>query len=219
MYNMTTLEMVYDLNNDYELCLDEVGRGCLFGDVYIACVVLPKDTDFDKTNIKDSKKFTSKKKLKTVANYIKEHALCWHIESISSEKIDEINILQSVMLGMHNCIDEILKKIDNEKKIEIIVDGNYFNKYKNMHHVCVEKGDGKYVGIAAASILAKDGRDEYISNLCKKYECLNEYYNLEKNVGYATKDHLNGIKENGITQWHRRTFGICKNYDKIKNIL
>lgn len=211
--------MVYDINNDYELCLDEVGRGCLFGDVYVACVVLPKDIKFDKTNIKDSKKFTSRKKLRDVANYIKDNALYWHIASINANIIDDINILQSVMLGMHKCIDEILGKIDNYKKIEIIVDGNYFNKYKKINHVCIEKGDSKYVGIAAASILAKNARDDYISDLCKKYECLNEYYNLEKNVGYATKDHLNGIKEHGITQWHRRTFGICKNYDKIKNIL
>ena len=216
---MTNLQMVYDINNDYELCLDEVGRGCLFGDVYVACVVLPKDIKFDKTNIKDSKKFTSRKKLRDVANYIKDNALYWHIASINANIIDDINILQSVMLGMHKCIDEILGKIDNYKKIEIIVDGNYFNKYKKINHVCIEKGDSKYVGIAAASILAKNARDDYISDLCKKYEYLNEYYNLEKNVGYATKDHLNGIKEHGITQWHRRTFGICKNYDKIKNIL
>ncbi len=216
---MTNLQLVYDINNDYELCLDEVGRGCLFGDVYVACVVLPKDIKFDKTNIKDSKKFTSRKKLRDVANYIKDNALYWHIASINANIIDNINILQSVMLGMHKCIDEILGKIDNYKKIEIIVDGNYFNKYKKINHVCIEKGDSKYVGIAAASILAKNARDDYISDLCKKHECLNEYYNLEKNVGYATKDHLNGIKEHGITQWHRRTFGICKNYDKIKNIL
>tara|TARA_Y100000992_G_C21269931_1_gene496102 strand:- start:2100 stop:2750 length:651 start_codon:yes stop_codon:yes gene_type:complete len=216
---MTNLQLVYDINNDYELCLDEVGRGCLFGDVYVACVVLPKDIKFDKTNIKDSKKFTSRKKLRDVANYIKDNALYWHIASINANIIDNINILQSVMLGMHKCIDEILGKIDNDKKIEIIVDGNYFNKYKKINHVCIEKGDSKYVGIAAASILAKNARDDYISDLCKKYEYLNEYYNLEKNVGYATKDHLNGIKEHGITQWHRRTFGICKNYDKIKNIL
>ena len=217
---MSELQMMYSNENDYEICIDEVGRGCLFGDVYIACVVLPKGNEFNKKDIKDSKKFTSKSKLKNIANRIKEEALYWHVACINAEIIDEINILQAVMLGMHECVDKVLPKIyDNEKKIELIIDGNYFKSYKNIKHVCIEKGDSKFVGIAAASILAKNARDEYISDLCKEYPQLNEYYKLEKNVGYATKDHLNGIKENGITQWHRKTFGICKNYDKIKNIV
>tara|TARA_A100001035_G_C27751640_1_gene486782 strand:- start:738 stop:1391 length:654 start_codon:yes stop_codon:yes gene_type:complete len=217
---MSELQMMYSNENDYEICIDEVGRGCLFGDVYVACVVLPKGNGFNKKDVKDSKKFTSKSKLKNVADRIKEEALYWHIASINAEIIDEVNILQAVMLGMHKCVDSILPKIyDNEKKIELIIDGNYFKPYENLKHVCVEKGDSKYIGIAAASILAKNARDEYIHELCEKYPQLNEFYKLGKNVGYATKDHLNGIKEFGITQWHRRTFGICKNYEKIKNIV
>ena len=217
---MSELQMMYNNENDYEICIDEVGRGCLFGDVYVACVVLPKGNEFNKKDIKDSKKFSSKIKLKNIANRIKEEALYWHVASINAEIIDEINILQAVMLGMHKCADSVLSKIKGEyDKIQLIIDGNYFKPYHNLKHICIEKGDSKYVGIAAASILAKDARDEYISDLCIKYPILNENYNLEKNVGYATKDHLNGIKENGITQWHRRTFGICKNYDKIKNIV
>lgn len=222
---MTELKMMYDEENDYEICLDEVGRGCLFGDVYVACVVLPKDNGFDKKDIKDSKKFTNKEKLKEKANYIKENALHWHIASISSEVIDEINILQSVMRGMHKCIDNVLSKINREgKKINLLVDGNYFNSYRDelgeeIKHILIKQGDAKYVGIAAASILAKDARDNYIVELCEKYEELQDCYNLKKNVGYATKEHLNGIDKHGITNWHRKTFGKCKNCTKIKNII
>ena len=112
--------MMYSNENDYEICIDEVGRGCLFGDVYIACVVLPKGNEFNKKDIKDSKKFTSKSKLKNVANRIKEEALYWHVACINAEIIDEINILQAVMLGMHECVDKVLTKIyDNEKKNRI----------------------------------------------------------------------------------------------------
>ena len=219
------LEMVYDVNNEYELCLDEVGRGCMFGDVCIACVVLPKDNSFDKKDIKDSKKFTSKLKLKDKANYIKEKALFWHIAKITPQVIDEINILQAVMSGMHKCIDNVLSKINYKgKKIQLIIDGNYFNTYTDINgekieHVTVKQGDGKYVGIAAASILAKNERDNDIIELCEKYPLLKECYGLDKNVGYATKKHLEGIEEHGITEWHRKTFGKCKNCEKIKNIV
>jgi ribonuclease HII len=219
------LEMMYDYSNDYEICLDEVGRGCMFGDVYVACVVLPKDNKFDKKDIKDSKKFTSRIKLKNKAEYIKENALFWHVAQISVGVIDEINILQAVMMGMHKCIDSVLSKIDyKNKKIKLIVDGNYFNEYKDINgvkieHVTVKQGDGKYVGIAAASILAKDSRDSDIIELCEEYPVLKECYGLDKNVGYATKKHLEGIEEHGITQWHRKTFGKCRNCKKIKDIV
>ena len=210
----------------YQICLDEVGRGCLFGDVYIACVILPKEpTLFDGTNIKDSKKFTSKKKLKEVSDYIKSNALYWHITSLNSDMIDKINILQSVMRGMHTCISEMLNKINSQDSIHFkdciaIVDGNYFVPYtrydanaecfETLPHITIEKGDGKIMGIAAASILAKDARDNYIETLCNRYPLLDERYNLKKNVGCATKAHREGIIEHGITQWHRKTYGICK---------
>lgn len=219
------LELIHDISNDYELCLDEVGRGCMFGNVYIACVVLPKDNSFDKKDIKDSKKIKSKTKLNKIANYIKENALFWHVESINVDVIDSVNILQSVMIGMHKCIDNIISKLDTKnKKVGLIIDGNYFNEYKNkngekINHVTIEKGDGKYVGIAAASILAKSSRDNYIIELCERYPILQEHYKLQNNMGYGTKAHLEGILGNGITQWHRRTFGICKNYAEIKHIV
>jgi len=220
------LKLIHDISNDYELCLDEVGRGCMFGNVYIACVVLPKDNSFNKKDIKDSKKIKSRAKLDRISEYIKENAVFWYVESISVDVIDSVNILQSVMIGMHNCIDNILSKIDvKNKKVELLVDGNYFNEYKytdgtKINHVTIKQGDGKYLGIAAASILAKSSRDKYILDLCEKYPILKENYGLQNNMGYGTKVHLEGIESNGITQWHRKTFGKCKEFrDKIKDVV
>lgn len=226
------LDLVYDTQNKYEICIDEVGRGCLFGRTYIASVILPKDGSFDGKDIKDSKKFSSKKKIKEVSDYIKQNALYWHIESVESGVIDEINILQAVMRGMHSCIKNMTEKMKNDGKLNsqleheyknelmAIIDGNYFNPYrtfdeisetiKELPAVTVEQGDAKYMGIAAASILAKVARDEYIIDLCSQYPVLSEKYGLDTNVGYGTKKHLDGIKEHGITQWHRKSFGICK---------
>ena len=129
------------------------------------------------------------------------------------------------MKGMHQCIDNVYNQINQTDSIHYkdciaIVDGNYFKpyiKYDNstdtfteMPHETIEKGDGKIMGIAAASILAKDARDTYVSDVCDEYPLLDERYNLKKNVGYATKAHLDGIKQHGISEFHRKTFGICK---------
>jgi ribonuclease HII len=223
-----TLTRFYDINNKYELCIDEAGRGCMFGRVYIACVVLPKDPDsFSGNDIKDSKKFSSKKKINIVAQHIKDNALAWHVSFIESSVIDEINILQSVMKGMHDCIRNIIGKLNIMTNVDNslenfmgIIDGNYFTPYMSfdntkeciceMPHITIEKGDAKYMGIAAASILAKTERDSYIEKLCEDYPALNEKYGLSKNMGYGTKAHMDGIASHGITQWHRRSFGSCK---------
>ena len=215
-------------SNLYEFALDEAGRGCLFGRVYIACVVLPKDptlfTGVDGTNIKDSKKFSSKKKLAEVAEYVKRNALAWHVSWIEADEIDKINILESTMKGMHDCIDNVFKKIQDIPSMGqcmAIVDGNYFKPYSRfdqitstivgLPHVTIEKGDGTYMGIAAASILAKNARDEWVLEMCQQYPILVERYGLDTNMGYGTKRHLDGIREYGISQWHRRTFGdLCK---------
>jgi ribonuclease HII len=221
------LDLVYNDINRYEICLDEVGRGCLFGPAYIAAVVLPKDGSFDLTDIKDSKKFSSKKKIKERSDYIKQHAIVYDIQFVESQVIDEINILQAVMRGMHNCIRNCLDKLktvnngDNfYDETMAVIDGNYFNPYqwyepttesfKELSFVTVEQGDSKYAGIAAASILAKVARDEYICELCEQYPYLNEQYGLEKNVGYGTKQHMAGIKQYGITGWHRKSYSPCK---------
>jgi len=221
------LELIYDNKNKYEICIDEVGRGCLFGKTYIACVILPKDGSFDGKDIKDSKKFSSKTKIKEVSNYIKEHALYWCVEAIDSKIIDEVNILQAVMIGMHNCIkkaiDEFISKENGSiNETMAIIDGNYFKPYRwfdkekevisELPFVTIEQGDAKYMGIAAASILAKVARDDYIVALCSQYPDLSLYYGLDSNMGYGTKKHLEGIQEHGITQWHRRSFGICKSF-------
>lgn len=230
MKNKVLLERFYNEDNSYEVCIDEVGRGSMFGRVYIASVILPKESkSFDGSNIKDSKKFSSKKKLKEVANYIKENALSYNISYIESEIIDDINILQATMQGMHTCIKNSLTDIQNIcennkgeicNNVQLIIDGNYFKPYMyydnqkqqiiEIPHITIEQGDSKYMGIAAASILAKDARDSYILSLCDEYPCLSEKYQLNKNMGYGTKSHLMGINNHGISQWHRRSFGSCK---------
>lgn len=223
------LERFYTDNDElYEISMDEAGRGCMFGRVYIASVVLPKNPElFSGVNIKDSKKFSSKTKLREAAEYIKQNALVWHVEYADANEIDEKNILMCVMEGMHKCIRNSITKVNevtniqhNTSKFMAIVDGNYFkpychfdsstNDYQQIPHVTVEQGDGKYMAIAAASILAKTARDDYVLEMCEKYPILSEKYGLDKNVGYGTKAHMSGIKEHGITQWHRRSFGCCK---------
>jgi len=219
------LDRFYNEKNQYEFAVDEAGRGCLFGRVYIAGVVLPKDPSmFDGKDIKDSKKFTSKKKINEVAEYIKQNALAWHVAWVDEKVIDNINILKATMQGMHECIRETMLKLGDcdMDKCTALVDGGYFTAYRcydenkqsirELSHITVEQGDGKYMAIAAASILAKTSRDAYIHEMCEKYPALKERYGIDTNMGYGTKRHLDGIKEYGITQWHRRTFGEnCKN--------
>ena len=211
-----------------EIGVDEVGRGPMFGRVYCAAVILPQN-NFKHELMKDSKKFSSKKKLREMAEYIKEHALVWNVEYIEPDVIDRINILSSVMKGMHTCISESIQKTNvltnmdhNMTNFMAVVDGNYFkpygyfdntiNEFQYMEHVTVEKGDGKYMAIAAASILAKTARDANIHELCDQYPLLDDLYGFRKNVGYGTKQHRDGIAQNGITKWHRKTFGeACRN--------
>ena len=232
----------------FEIGVDEVGRGPLFGRVYTAAVILPKDGSFDCSMVKDSKKFHSKKKIDEAAKYIKENALAWYISFEDEKTIDEINILQATQLSMHNSILEVRKQynknIKEGKEIEenqieenqieenqiegkdysysLLIDGNYFKpitylnkrsgKMETIPYTTVEGGDNKYASIAAASILAKVERDRYIDELCQQNPTLAEYYGIDSNKGYGAKRHMEGIKEHGITIWHRRSFGICKNY-------
>lgn len=215
----------YYLENPHisEIGVDEVGRGPLFGRVYTAAVILPKDDSFDHSKMKDSKKFHSKQKIQEVAEYIKENAIAWSVAYEDEKTIDEINILQATQKSMHKCIREVVKKTSRQPDlIQLLIDGNYFNsytKYNNtqrklevLKHVCIEGGDNKYSCIAAASILAKVARDAYIEELCNEHPELSERYNIDSNKGYGAKKHLDGIKEHGITKWHRKTFGICKKY-------
>jgi ribonuclease HII len=214
-------------NKNYEVCLDEVGRGPLLGRVYTAAVVFDPAADFSNPyfqKIKDSKKFSSKKKMREVAEFIRSNCLAYSIQFVEADIIDEINILQAVYRGMHLCVGDILNQlhiiglgtIPIEEDTLVVVDGNMFRPYcryneatgelREIPHVTVVKGDGTYLGIAAASIIAKVARDEYIYDLCRQFPELAERYKLDKNVGYGTREHLEGIAKYGITEFHRKSF-------------
>lgn len=206
---------------DVEIGVDEAGRGPMFGRVYIGAVVIPKNSDIDWSIVKDSKKFSSKKKILEAAEFVKAHALHWNVSWEDESTIDRINIRQATLKGMHSCIKTILNECEHatHENTMLLIDGNDFRPYMipgpeceliPINHICIKGGDNEYVAIAAASILAKVHRDEYINDLCEKYPLLSEYYSIDTNKGYGAKVHMEGIKTHGITQWHRRTFGICK---------
>ena len=209
-------------NNNWEIGIDEAGRGPLFGRVYTAAVVLPKDKDlFDHSLMKDSKKFTSKKKINEVYEYIKKNAIAYNVCYEDETTIDKINILQATFKSMHNSVRNILQNKPDDKKIEkLLVDGNNFkpftylnnNHITQLNHTCIEGGDNKFCSIAAASILAKVERDKYIEELCEKNPDLDDKYGILKNKGYGTRKHIDGIKQYGISEFHRKTYGLCKNY-------
>jgi ribonuclease HII len=224
------------LNEDdtiFEIGADEAGRGPLFGRVYSAAVILPKDDNFEHFRMKDSKKFHSKKLIEETAEYIKQNAVAWYISYEDEKTIDEINILQATQKAMQSAILEVRNQLNNQLKREnkketidynyhLLIDGNYFNpivyfnknsnKLETIPYSCIEGGDNKYTCIAAASILAKVERDKYIEQLCKENPELIEKYGIDQNKGYGAKKHLDGINEHGITIWHRRSFGICKKF-------
>ena len=180
-------------NNNWEIGIDEAGRGPLFGRVYTAAVVLPKDKDlFDHSLMKDSKKFTSKKKINEVYEYIKKNAIAYNVSYEDETTIDKINILQATFKSMHNSVRNILQNKPDDKKIEkLLVDGNNFkpftylnnNHITQLNHTCIEGGDNKFCSIAAASILAKVERDKYIEELCEKNPDLDDKYGILKNKG------------------------------------
>ena len=210
------LKPAYCLDEDVqEIGVDEAGRGPMFGRVYAGAVSLPKSmAAFQHALMKDSKKFHSEKKIREVAAYIKAHALAWAVGWADEREIDELNIRRATHKAMHRAITEVLLK-EKKENILLLVDGNDFTpvldeKGEKMAHVCIEGGDNTYSCIAAASILAKVARDDYISDLCKENPDLITHYDLLKNKGYGTKKHMDGIKQYGITEWHRKTFGICR---------
>jgi len=225
------LKTCYDIDPDvFEIGVDEVGRGPLFGRVYTAAVILPKDDGFNHSMMKDSKRFTSKKKIEEAANYIKENAIGWYVTFEDETVIDEINILQATQTSMRNSILKLKEYVTqpfteeekNELKFQLLIDGNYFNPISTLNkkrnilevipYVCIEGGDNKYSSIAAASILAKVARDKYIYDLCIENPELIENYGIDSNKGYGSKKHISGIIQYGITKWHRKSFGICKKY-------
>ena len=180
----------------FEAGTDEAGRGCLSGPVVAAAVILP--SSFKHPLLNDSKKLTEKKR-NELRPYIEKHALSFSVTFINNEEIDKINILQASIKGMHGAIEQL--------KIEpnfIIVDGNKFNPYKEIPHETIVKGDAKFMSIAAASILAKTYRDEYMAKIHDEFP----QYNWKKNKGYPTKEHRKAIQEFGATLYHRKTFKL-----------
>jgi len=198
------------IENMLEAGIDEAGRGPMFGSLYTAAVILPYDKSFPHEMMRDSKKLSERKRL-IAFDLIKEYALDYSIVSIDEAMIDKINIFQATQLGMKTALNKLIVRPQH-----ILVDGNYFKPYLHeqriIPHTCIEGGDNLFTSIAAASILAKVSRDKYIYKLCDDYSNLEDFYDLRNNKGYGTKKHMEGIKNHGITQWHRRSFGICKNY-------
>lgn len=183
-------------DNLIEAGCDEAGRGCLAGSVYAAAVILPPHYKNEMLN--DSKKLTDKKR-KQLREVIERDAVAWAVGIVSPEEIDKINILNASFLAMHRALDQL--KIRPEA---IIVDGNRFKPYKNIPYTTIVKGDGKYMSIAAASILAKTYRDDYMDKLADKFP----QYDWKKNKGYPTKKHREAIRLNGVTPYHRLSYNL-----------
>lgn len=188
------------LNHYYEDLVeagcDEAGRGCLAGSVYAAAVILPPD--YKNESLNDSKQLTAKRR-NELREIIQCDAVAWAVGVVTPEEIDKINILNASILAMHRALDSL--KVRPEA---VIVDGNRFKPYRDLPYTTIVKGDGKYMAIAAASILAKTYRDDYMEQLAIEYP----QYDWKNNKGYPTKKHRNAIKEYGITPFHRRSFNL-----------
>lgn len=175
---------------------DEAGRGCLAGSVYAAAVILPQN--YSHPYLNDSKQLTEKRRM-ILRKDIEKDAIAWAVGVVSPEEIDEINILKSSFLAMHRAIDQL--KVRPEA---LIIDGNRFTPYQNLPYTPIVKGDSKYLSIAAASILAKTYRDEYMEELHSQYP----QYEWSKNKGYPTVAHREAIKKYGTTPFHRMSFNL-----------
>ena len=193
--------------------VDEVARGTFIGPVIAACVVLPKSfSDETYKQIKDSKKLSEKKR-EFLASYIKDTCITYGIGEVSNEDIDKINILNATMKAMNRAINEAYKKHSFDY---LLIDGPNFKGYvppgedeDMIEYECVLQGDSKYLSIAAASIIAKDYHTKLINKLVEDNPKL-MLYDIKKNKGYGTKNHLNALKIHGLSEFHRKTFGICK---------
>ena len=175
---------------------DEAGRGCLAGSVYAAAVILPPDYQNELLN--DSKKLTAKKRY-ALREEIERDAIAWAVGIVTPEEIDKINILNASFLAMHRALDQLSVRPE-----AVIVDGNRFKPYQDLPSTTIVKGDGKYLSIAAASILAKTYRDDYMLSLAEEYP----QYDWQSNMGYPTKKHRQAIREHGITPYHRKSYNL-----------
>ncbi|MCI6181611.1 MAG: ribonuclease HII [Prevotella sp.] len=175
---------------------DEAGRGCLAGSVYAAAVILPPG--YDNPDLNDSKKLTAARR-NALRRQIERDALAWAVGIVTPEEIDSINILRASFLAMHRALDQLAVRPQ-----AVIVDGNRFVPYQNLPYATIVKGDGKYQAIAAASILAKTYRDDYMDALAEEYP----FYDWKSNKGYPTKAHREGIRQHGISPYHRKSYNL-----------
>jgi ribonuclease HII len=183
-------------NGLIEAGCDEAGRGCLAGSVYAAAVILPPDYENDLLN--DSKQLTEKRRY-ALREQIERDAVAWAVGIVTPEEIDKINILNASILAMHRALDQLQVRPE-----AVIVDGNKFKPYRELPHTCIVKGDGKYLSIAAASILAKTYRDDYMNGLADEYPM----YDWRSNKGYPTSKHRDAIRQYGISPYHRRSYNL-----------
>jgi len=201
----------YYNENTLEVGIDEVGRGSLFGRVYVAGVILPQDLDDEYSNmIRDSKRVSAKKR-KILRKYIEEKAIDYYVGYEESGVVDTKNILKTTLDLMCKVVDNLSVKPEL-----LLIDGNRFYGYRDVDgneipHKCIIGGDDKYMSIAAASILAKEYRDEYLEELCLSDDIINKY-GIATNKGYGTKIHMEAIKEHGITEYHRKSYKPCSLY-------
>ncbi|WP_282016624.1 ribonuclease HII [Marinifilum flexuosum] len=183
---------------------DEAGRGCLAGPVFAAAVILP--TNFSNEILNDSKKLSEKNRY-LLRETIEKEAIAWAVGIVDHEEIDQINILNASFLAMHRAVDQLKTKPEH-----LLIDGNRFNPYKDIKHTCVIKGDGKYASIAAASILAKTYRDDFMMKIHNQFP----NYDWNSNKGYPTKKHRIAIREHGISPFHRKSFGLLPDQMELK---
>ncbi|MBI9038660.1 MAG: ribonuclease HII [Bacteroidales bacterium] len=183
-------------NNLIEAGCDEAGRGCLAGPVYAAAVILSRD--FKNSELNDSKKLSNKQRQK-LRKIIENEAIAWAVASVDNNEIDEINILNASFLAMHRAVEKLKTQAEF-----LLIDGNRFKAYKEIPHKCIIKGDEKYLSIAAASILAKTYRDDYMKKLHLEFPV----YDWKNNKGYPTPKHKAAISKYGITEFHRKSFRL-----------
>jgi ribonuclease HII len=183
---------------------DEAGRGCLAGPVYAGAVILP--SDYTDPLLNDSKQL-SRKERDILRKRIETESIAWAVAAVSPEEIDEINILNASYLAMHRALDRL-----DPRPTHILVDGNRFKPYRDIPGKCIIKGDGKFYSIAAASVLAKVYRDEFMGKIHNEHP----QYNWLKNKGYPTREHREGIKKYGACDWHRKSFKLLDEQLKIE---
>lgn len=187
---------VYNDRGLVEAGCDEAGRGCLAGSVFAAAVILP--SDYEHPLLNDSKQLTARRRY-ALRRDIERDAVAWAVGVVTPAEIDRINILNASILAMHRALDGL-----EVRPACVIVDGNRFKPYRDLPHTTIVKGDGKYLSIAAASILAKTYRDDYMRRLHEEFP----YYGWDRNAGYPTREHREGILRHGISPYHRRSFRL-----------